>query len=151
MASGARRDYVERYKVADRSIDKAIPVGWVEGGYPHKADTIDGLARSIGVDPASLTATVARWNGFVAGDRDEDFHRGERAYDNCDFVSDPFSKASSLGAIAGVPIYAVPVVPGDVSTYGGVVTDEIARVIRADGGGIGRPVPRGARRFGDGQ
>ena len=31
------------------------------------------------------------------------------------------------------PFYAAPVVPGDVGTYGGVVTDVNARVLRADG------------------
>ena len=31
------------------------------------------------------------------------------------------------------PFYAVPVLPGDVGTYGGVVTDEHARVLREDG------------------
>ena len=31
------------------------------------------------------------------------------------------------------PFYAVPVFPGDVGTYGGVVTDEYARVLREDG------------------
>jgi 3-oxosteroid 1-dehydrogenase len=38
----------------------------------------------------------------------------------------------TLGSIAQAPFYAVPVVPGDVGTYGGVVTDEFARVLRED-------------------
>jgi 3-oxosteroid 1-dehydrogenase len=41
-----------------------------------------------------------------------------------------------LGTIAQAPFYAVPVVPGDVSTYGGAVTDSNARVMRADGSPI---------------
>lgn len=132
------RDYVELYKVADRFIDKAVPASWDEDNYIHKANTIEELAQSIGVATTSLAATVARWNGFVADGRDEDFHRGERAYDNCGFVGDPFSETSSLGSIARAPFYAVPVVPGDVSTYGGIVTDERARVIGRDGVAIGR-------------
>jgi len=31
------------------------------------------------------------------------------------------------------PFYAAPVVPGDVGTYGGAVTDVHGRVLRADG------------------
>ena len=63
---------------------------------------------------------------------DEDFHRGERAYDR--WLGDPYHKPSeTLGAIAEAPFYAVPDHPGDVGTYGGVVTDEHARVLRADG------------------
>ena len=41
--------------------------------------------------------------------------------------------SASLGSISEPPFYAVPVLPGDVGTYGGVVTDERARVLREDG------------------
>lgn len=132
------RQYVELYAIAGKFIDKKIPDGWVEEGYLHMSDTIEGLARSINVDPTALAATVARWNGHVARGVDEDYHRGERAYDNCGFVGDPFSERSSIGSIEKSPFYAVPVVPGDVSTYGGVVTDENGRVVTADGGVIER-------------
>jgi len=125
--------YVARYKVANVFIDKSIPKGWQEAGYLHTAQTLRGLAQSIGVNPMQLEETVRRWNGFVADGRDADFHRGERAYDNCGFVGDPFSANTSLGTIAQAPFYAVPVVPGDVSTYGGAVTDAYARVLRGDG------------------
>lgn len=131
------RDYVEKYQVANKFIDKKIPKGWVEEGYLHVADTVEELAKSIGIDPARLGATVERWNRFVEQGRDEDFHRGDRAYDGCGFVGDPFSDEPARGTIAKAPFYAVPVVPGDVSTYGGVVTDEHARVLRADGSVIG--------------
>ncbi len=131
------RQYVELYAVAGRFIDKAIPEGWVESGYLHSADTIEGLAASIGADPATLAATVARWNGFVAAGKDGDYDRGARAYDNCGFVGDPFSAERSMGSIEQGPFYAVPVVPGDVSTYGGVVTDERGRVVD----GAGAPIP----------
>ena len=128
--------YVELYQVAGKFIDKKTPADWVEQGYLHTSETIEGLTKSIKVDPATLTATVARWNSFVAKGVDEDFHRGERAYDNCGFVGDPFSERSSIGSIEKGPFYAVPVVPGDVSTYGGVVTDEKGRVVKSDGGVI---------------
>lgn len=130
------RTYVERYKVADHFIDKKIPKGWIEAGYLHKADTLEGLAASIGLPAENLVRTIARWNGFVAAGEDADFGRGKRAYDNCGFVGDPFSGNSPLGAIERAPFYAVPVVPGDVSTYGGVVTDEYGRVLREDGSEI---------------
>lgn len=129
--------YVAKYKIADKFIDKAIPAGWVEAGYLHKADTIEGLAASIKVDQSRLADTVARWNGFVAAGVDEDFHRGEREYDNCGFVGDPFSPARSLGTIAQAPFYAVPVVPGDVSSFGGAVTDAKGRVVTTSG----EPIP----------
>jgi 3-oxosteroid 1-dehydrogenase len=127
--------YVAYYKVADTWIDKKIPEGWIEQGYLHRADSIEALGASIGVDAGALAGTVERWNGFVAGGVDEDFHRGESAYDS--WLGDPYHGPNkALGAIAKGPFYAVPVVPGDVSTYGGAVTDASGRVVKADGSPI---------------
>ena len=125
--------YTRKYQVAGKWLDKGVPAGWIESGYLHKADTISGLAKTINIEPATLQATVERWNGFVRAGRDEDFHRGEREYDNCGYVGDPYSKPGSIGTVEQGPFYAVPIVPGDVSTYGGVVTDEHSRVLRGDG------------------
>lgn len=127
--------YVATYKVADKWIDKKIPAGWIEQGYLHKADTIEALAALMGIKPAALAATVARWNGFVAAGEDADFHRGETAYDA--WLGDPYHGPNRvLGTIEKGPFYAVPVVPGDVSTYGGAVTDAQGRVVDADGNPI---------------
>jgi 3-oxosteroid 1-dehydrogenase len=105
---------------------------WIEQGYVRKADSLEALAELIDVAPATLKATIERFNGFVAKGRDEDFQRGDRAYDR--WLGDPSHKPSStLGAISEGPFYAIPAVPGDVSTYGGVVTDSDARVVREDG------------------
>lgn len=127
------QQYAEHYKLAGKWVDRKVPKNWEGKNYLHKADTIEGLAKSIGIDPAKLTATVERWNGFVRNGKDEDFHRGERLYDQCGFVGDPFSRQRSMGTIEKAPFFAVPVVPGDVSTYGGVLTDEFSRVKKADG------------------
>ncbi len=108
------------------------PQRWRDGGYLHEAATLADLARQLRMEPAALRATVERFNGFVADNRDADFQRGERAYDR--WLGDPQQQPSpTLGTLSEAPYYAVPVVPGDVGTYGGVVTDEHARVLRADG------------------
>ncbi len=125
--------YTALYKISDRFIDKGVPAEWLSAGYIKQADTIEDLAAQLSIDPATLAATVARWNGFIANGRDEDFARGERQFDNCGFMGDPFSEASSLGTVARAPFFAVPVVPGDVSTYGGVVTNPDGLVVKADG------------------
>jgi len=105
---------------------------WHTAGFLKVANTIEELAGEIRIDPAALTSTVARFNGFVAQGKDDDFGRGERSYDA--WLGDVWHKPSaSLGALETAPFYAVPVVPGDVGTYGGVVTDEHARVLKADG------------------
>ncbi|MDO6414575.1 FAD-dependent oxidoreductase [Sphingomonas sp. BIUV-7] len=113
------------------------PDPWYEQGYLKKADTIDALAGLLAIDPAVLRKTVDRFNGFVAANKDDDFKRGARAYDR--WLGDPFHKPSeTLGTIGKAPFYAIPVIPGDVGTMGGVVTDEQARVLREDGSPIAR-------------
>jgi 3-oxosteroid 1-dehydrogenase len=126
------RSYVELYQIANTYIDKKVPQAWLDSGYLHQADTIEGLAASIKANPATLQASVARWNASCAAGKDDEFGRGNRAYDQ--FLGDPYQKPNpALGAIAKGPYYAVPVVPGDVSTYGGAVTDLYGRVTKADG------------------
>lgn len=122
--------YAEDYQVAGKWVGKGTPTGWE--GYLKKADTIEGLAALINVEPATLRATVDRWNAFVDKGVDEDFGRGAREYDK--WLGDPFwSPNPSLGKIEKGPFYAVDMVPGDVSTYGGALIDAKGRVIKADG------------------
>jgi 3-oxosteroid 1-dehydrogenase len=129
--------YMAKYSLADRIGGGAVKPAWLESGWLKQGATIEELAGRIGVDPAALKATVERWNGFVSTGKDADFHRGERAYD--DYLGDPFFKDGpnkTMGRIERAPFYAAEVIPADVGTYGGVVTDAHARVLRADGSAI---------------
>lgn len=124
--------FFSKYMFAGTMPGKEKPRHWYQQGYLKKADSLEALARELNMSPSTLAATVERFNGFVAKNRDEDFQRGERAYDR--WLGDPYNAPSeTLGTIKQGPFYAVPIVPGDVGTYGGVVTDEHARVLRADG------------------
>lgn len=124
--------YARKYTIDNASLSAARIRQWREEGYLRQGETLDELARDIGVDSAVLKATVARFNDLVARGRDEDFHRGDRAYDR--WLGDPTHRpCPTLGAIDKGPFYAIPVYPGDVSTYGGVVTDVHGRVLREDG------------------
>jgi 3-oxosteroid 1-dehydrogenase len=126
---------MRKYMVAGTLPGKKKLRSWYEEGFLRQADTIEALARLVKIEPAALKATVERFNGFVAKNRDEDFHRGDRAYDR--WLGDPYHKPSqTLGAIAVPPFNALPIYPGDVGTYGGVVTDVHARVLRGDGSAI---------------
>ena len=100
-------------------------------GNDHREAVKNGI-RVVKMDPATLKATVERFNGFARSNNDEDFQRGANANDK--FLGDPLHEPSpSLGTIEEGPFYASPVVPGDVGTYGGVVTDAHARVLRQNG------------------
>jgi len=108
------------------------PQEWYDSGWLKKAGTIEDLAGLCALDPAVVKATVDGFNAAVRAGRDKEFHRGDRAYDR--WLGDPFHRPSAtLGTIETAPFYAVPMVPGDVGTYGGVVTDTNARVLREDG------------------
>ncbi|WP_185997183.1 FAD-binding protein [Novosphingobium aerophilum] len=128
------QQYMDEYAVAGKGTAKKNMANWLSSGWMRRADSVEALASEIGVPQDALKATVERWNGFVRGGRDEDFHRGVRAYDN--WLGDPFFKDgpnACMGTIEKGPFYAIPVVPGDVGTYGGVVCDSDSRVLKADG------------------
>lgn len=124
--------YRNRYLFAGLSPRQPFPGRWYKNGAIKKAATLAGLAAEIDVPADVLEATVERFNGFARAGVDEDFHRGESAYDK--YYSDPTVKPNpSLHPIDQAPFYAVKIVPGDLGTKGGLLTDERARVLRPDG------------------
>jgi 3-oxosteroid 1-dehydrogenase len=127
--------YRNRYLFVGLGPRQPIPARWYANGAITKADTLAALAERIGVPADALAASVDRFNGFAATGVDADFHRGESAYDR--YYSDPTVKPNpSLGPIDRGPFYAVKIVPGDLGTKGGLLTDERARVLRPDGSPI---------------
>jgi succinate dehydrogenase/fumarate reductase flavoprotein subunit len=40
-----------------------------------KADTIEGLASAVGLDPTALRATIDKWNSYCTAKKDDDFNR----------------------------------------------------------------------------
>jgi 3-oxosteroid 1-dehydrogenase len=84
------------------------------------------------VSAGSLAETVARFNGFAVTGRDQEFRRGDSAYDR--YYGDPRCRPNpNLAPLAKPPFYAVKIVPGDLGTKGGLRTDARARVLRPDG------------------
>lgn len=124
---------LSKYGVGGVKVTAKVKAQWLACGYLKQADSIRELAQRISVDPAVLTGTVERWNGFVDKGEDEDFHRGQRAYG--DWLGDRYFDGASKcrGRIEQGSFYAVEVLPGDVGTFGGVVTDVHARVLQSDG------------------
>ena len=118
-----------------RYLFSAIMVGrkkWMAGGLLLKDDSLAGLAARMGVPEENLVSTVQRFNGFARTGIDEDFGRGNTAYDN--YYGDPGVKPNpNLGALEKGPFTAVRLYPGDLGTKGGLVTDADARVLREDG------------------
>jgi 3-oxosteroid 1-dehydrogenase len=127
--------YMSAYMFCGTMAGSKKPQKWYDLGFLKRADTLEELAKACNVDPVRLTATVEKFNVSVRSGRDVEFHRGDRAYDN--WLGDHFHRPSNtLGTIEKGPFYAAPMVPGDVGTFGGVVTDVHARVLRQDGSPI---------------
>ena len=122
----------DRYLFAALQGGQRFPRKWLESGVVVKADSIAELAEKIGVDVDGLSRTVERYSGFARTGVDEDFHRGEGAYDR--YYSDPTNKPNpSLAELTHPPYYAVKMVPGDLGTMGGIRTDVHGRALRDDG------------------
>jgi 3-oxosteroid 1-dehydrogenase len=126
------QQYRDRYIFAGLQPGQRIPKKWLESGVVVKADTLAELAELTGLPAAELAETVGRFNGFARSGVDEDFHRGESAYDR--YYGDPTIKPNpNLGELSHAPYFAAKMVPGDLGTKGGVRTDVHGRALRDDG------------------
>jgi succinate dehydrogenase/fumarate reductase flavoprotein subunit len=110
---------------------------FIRDGYLVEAASIAELAGKLGIRAEVLEQTIARMNGHAASGTDPDFGRGSTAYHrvNGDREHGP---NPTLGPIATPPFYALRLYPAEIGNAAGLVTDEWARVLRADGA----PVPR---------
>lgn len=120
-----------RYPFAQVLPNVPFPQGFYDSGVVHKADTLRELAEEIGVPADALVETINRFNGFARSGVDEDFGRGESAYDR--YYGDPTMKNPNLDEIVKGPFYAIRCEAGDLGTKGGLVCDAKSRVLREDG------------------
>ncbi|KHK89797.1 FAD-dependent oxidoreductase [Novosphingobium malaysiense] len=111
--------------------DRFIPQDWWDN-ILYRADTVRGLAEKIEVEPAKLEAVVQRMNHYASTGIDEEFSRGESAYDRY-FGDQRIMPNPNLGPIEKAPFYAMRLDLGDTGTKGGPKVDEYANVLQADG------------------
>jgi succinate dehydrogenase/fumarate reductase flavoprotein subunit len=110
-----------------------LPIsGFIRSGYLKTGRTIRDLAVAIGLDPKVLEETVAAVNRDAGEGLDRAFGRGSTSYQR--LLGDPdFAPNPCVGDISKPPFYAVKIIPGDIGTYHGLVTDECTRVLDGDG------------------
>ncbi len=110
--------------------------GYVRRGYLKLADSVEGLARTIGVDAGGLTETIRAHNEFARTGVDAQFGKGENAYDracgDATHVPNP-----CIGPITRPPFCAVAVLPTPLGTSLGLLTEAQARVRDCSG----QPIP----------
>jgi succinate dehydrogenase/fumarate reductase flavoprotein subunit len=109
--------------------ERGLAMGWsqdnlaeVQSGLIARAQTLDELADHIGVVPATLQATVKRWNEMCAAGADAEFGR----------------PPASMVPIATPPFYFAHLWPVVSNTQGGPAHDAEQRVLDA----FGQPIPR---------
>ena len=106
-------------------------------GYLIQGRTIADLAGKLQVDPTALAGTIAAMNRYAEAGVDPEYGRGTTAYHRVN--GDPLHGPNpTLGPIATAPFYAMRLYPGDIGAATGLVTDEWARVLKADDQPIGR-------------
>lgn len=113
-----------------------VPVGlYLRNGYLQSGNTLAALAYAIGIDAATLEATVRRYDEGAARGEDPEFGRGSTAFNR--FLGDADHKPNpNVAPIGAGPYYALKLLMGDLGTFNGLVTDVVGRVIGHDGAPI---------------
>ncbi|TPG31691.1 FAD-binding protein [Mycobacterium hodleri] len=107
---------------------RRVPEVLIAKGVITRAETLADLAREIGVRGDELTRTMLRFNEFTVMGLDPDFGRGQSAFNDC--VGNPGHRPNAaIGPLDRPPYFATKIIPGDVGTCGGVITNEHAHVI----------------------
>lgn len=99
------------YNTTQESLDAQVKAGTL-----FRDDTLEGLAKQIGMDPEVLVDTIKKYNSYVDAGKDPEFHK------------------NVLGLKCKVaPFYATPRKPAIHHTMGGLVIDTKAHVLNKNG------------------
>lgn len=106
---------IEKYDWSEDNRTE-LAKGWI-----RSADSLAALASALDLDPATLEATVGRWNR------------------HCDAGHEPeFGRTLMMNPICNGPFYAVELSPSMLNTQGGPRRNERAQIVRPNG----TPIPR---------
>lgn len=133
---------VPSYFIYDHTARKNYAFGLMRAGKPAEeyldskyvvvADSLEELANKMGINGENLKVTVKEYNKMAKIGKDTDFGKGDSVYDRR--FGDPSIKPNPcMGPIVKPPYYCSLLYPGDIGTKGGILTDEMGRVLREDG------------------
>jgi succinate dehydrogenase/fumarate reductase flavoprotein subunit len=126
---------IPKVPLAPVPTGRKVPRTWLESGVVKEGNSFEALAAAIGVPADQLRQTAERFNRLARAGHDDDFDRGDSAYDN--YYGDPTLPNPNLYPLGEPPYYAFQIILGDLGTSGGLRTDEFARVLRDDDSVIG--------------
>jgi len=121
---------IPKVPFAPAPTGRTVPKAWLDSGVVKTGGSWEELAAEIGVSADALGRSADRFNELARSGHDDDFNRGDSAYDN--YYGDPTLPNPNLHPLTKPPYYAFQIILGDLGTSGGLRTDEHARVLRAD-------------------
>jgi succinate dehydrogenase/fumarate reductase flavoprotein subunit len=120
--------FVQRYGCFGNAAGTPVP------DFISRAESLAELASMIDVPAHELDETVQRWNKLADSGHDDDFHRGDSAYDGwCGDRTAYPGPMATLGPLDTAPYYAVELVGSTLGTKGGPRTDVDGNVLDVDG------------------
>ena len=115
-----------------RFLGRSLPFWWYarkQPGWVIKAPTVAALAERIGLPATTLAETIERFNRFCDQGQDEDFLRGESAWES--YKS--HGPEGKFGRLERGPFVAMSLNRSILGTKGGARTNERGQVLRPDG------------------
>ncbi len=106
--------------------------GMLQNGYLKRGQTLEELARACGIAAQALQQTVLRYNQQALAGRDDDFAKGETAYNRVQGDAAAGHPNPCMAPLEHAPFYAVKVVAGSLGTFAGLRVNAQAQVLDAD-------------------
>jgi succinate dehydrogenase/fumarate reductase flavoprotein subunit len=106
-----------------------LPIGkHLKNGYLKRADSLEKLARIIGVPSAAVQEEVQAFNRDASSGVDTKFAKGSTAYNR--YQGDSLVKPNPcMAPIRKGPFYAIKIVVGEIGTFAGLSTDASCQVL----------------------
>lgn len=143
IAVTPKGEEAEAFLIADHKTIRRYGLGFVKpfpiplqpalgSGYLLQGRTIRDLAKVVGINPEALEETVRNFNRHAKQDgSDPEYGRGSTGYNR--YLGDPENKPNPcVGLIEKGPFYAIRIVPGDLGSFMGLVTNSKGRVLDGD-------------------
>lgn len=110
-----------------------LPIGkHLKNGYLKRGNSLEELARTIGVPEAALKEEVETFNRDAASGSDTKFSKGSTAYNR--YQGDSLVQPNPcMAPIRTGPFYAIKIVVGEIGTFAGLATNESCQVLSKDG------------------
>jgi succinate dehydrogenase/fumarate reductase flavoprotein subunit len=140
QAAHTKSPTVPAYLICDAEALRRYGIGMVRpggkglapflaDGYLTQGESLEALAKQLGISATGLAASVAQLNACAAQGRDSSFGRGSTAYQRNLGDATRGLPNPNLGALGAGPYYAVKLYPGDIGAAAGLRTDASARVL----------------------